>query len=196
MSTENKGIVRRLVEELWTKGNLSVADELFFESYTHHDPSTPDFEKGPEGEKKRLLFYRTAFPDLQFTIEDMIGEGETVTCRWSSTGTHQGPLSVIAPSGKRVSVSGMTFVKFAGGKIVEGWVNWDTFSLLQQLGVVPIIIKKLEDQNAHAKWHTATSRPRRVFAKPASRLGREFRLRIREFAISRVPSSWRAPLNS
>jgi steroid delta-isomerase-like uncharacterized protein len=113
---------------------------------------------GPEGEKKRATFYRTAFPDLQFTIEDMIAEGDTVTYRWSSTGTHLGPLSVIAPSGKKVNVSGMTFVRFADGKIVEGWVNWDTFSLLQQLGVVPVIIKKVDDDHKpHAEWHTAKS---------------------------------------
>jgi steroid delta-isomerase-like uncharacterized protein len=157
MSEENKAIVRRSIEELWTKGNLPAADELFTESYIHHDPSTPDFGGGPEGEKKRVMFYRTAFPDLQFIIEQMIGENETVTCRWSSTGTHRGPLNVIAPSGKKVSVSGMTFCRLAGGKIVEAWVNWDTLSLLQQLGVVPTLIKKLDDQRPHGEWHTAQS---------------------------------------
>lgn len=135
-----------------------MADELFSENYTHHDPSTPDFGPGPEGEKKRVTLYRTAFPDLQFTIEDIISEGQTVTCRWSSTGTHHGPLNVIAPSGKRVSVSGMTFTRFAGEKIIEAWVNWDTLTLLQQLSVVPAIIKKLDnDQRAYAEWHTAKS---------------------------------------
>ena len=148
MSEENKVIVRQSIEELWTKGNLSMADELFSENYTYHDPSTLEFGQGPEGEKKRVTYYRTAFPDLQFTIEDMTAEGDTVTCRWSSTGTHQGPLRV----------SGMTFAKLAGGKIVEGWVNWDTLSLLQQLGVVPVIIKKFDgDEKPHAEWHTAKS---------------------------------------
>jgi predicted ester cyclase len=105
-----------------------------------------------------VTFYRTAFPDLQFTIEDMIAEGDTITWRWSSTGTHQGPLSVIAPSGKKASVAGTTFARVVGGKIVESWVNWDTFGLLQQLGVVPAIIKTQEDdQRPHAGWHTAKS---------------------------------------
>jgi len=157
MPDENKAIVRRLIEELWTNGNLSVADELFSENYTHHDPSTPDFGPGPEGEKKRVTHYRTAFPDLQFTIEDIISEDDIVTCRWSSTGTHLGPLSVIAPSGKKVAVSGMTFTRLAGEKIVEAWVNWDTLTLLQQLSVVPVIIKKVEDERLHAEWHTAKS---------------------------------------
>jgi len=158
MSEENKAIVRRLIEEVWTKGNLSVADELFSEDYTHHDPSTLDFGKGPEGEKKRATLYRTAFPDLQFTIEEMISEGQTAVCRWSSTGTHQGPLNVISPTGKKVRVSGMTFIRLAGGKIIEGWVNWDALSLLQELNVVPAIIKKLDDdQRVHPDWHIAKS---------------------------------------
>jgi len=141
MSEENKAIVRRLMDEVWTKGNLSFVDQVFSGNYIHHDSSTPDFGPGPEGEKKRALLYRTAFPDLQFTIEDLIAEGDTVMLRWSSQGTHRAPLNVIAPTGKRVSVSGMTLARFSGGKIVEGWVNWDALGLLQQLNVVPVLFK-------------------------------------------------------
>jgi len=141
MSDENKATVRRLMEEVWTKGNLSLADQFFSANYTHHDTSTPDFGPGPEGEKKRATLYRTAFPDLQFTVEGVIAEGDTVSVRWSGRGTHRGPLSGVAPSGKKVSVSGMTLVRFAGAKIVEGWVNWDALGLLQQLDVVPSLFK-------------------------------------------------------
>ena len=83
MSEHNKAIVRRLFAELWNTGNLSVADEIFAPNYSHHDPSTPDFGRGPESEKKRATLYRTAFPDLHLTIEDVIAEGETVMTRWS-----------------------------------------------------------------------------------------------------------------
>jgi hypothetical protein len=62
--SDKKAIARRLIEELRTNGNLSVADELISNNYTHHDPSTPEFGAGPEGEKKRVTFYRTAFPDF------------------------------------------------------------------------------------------------------------------------------------
>ncbi len=78
MSKENKTVIRRLFEELWNKGNLSVADQLFAPNYTHHDPSTPDVGLGPESEKKRATLYRTAFPDLRLTIEDIFAEGETL----------------------------------------------------------------------------------------------------------------------
>ena len=141
MSEENKAVVRRWFEELWNKGNLSVADEIFAPTYAHHDPSTPDFERGPESEKKRATLYRTAFPDLRLTIEDLIAEGETVMARWSCRGTHKGDLSGIAPTGKQFTLSGVTIARLAGGKMVEGWVNWDAQGLMQQLGVVPELAK-------------------------------------------------------
>ena len=141
MSEQNKAIVRRLVEELWNKGNLSVADELFAPNYEHHDASTLDFGRGPESEKKRATLYRTAFPDIRLTIEDIIAEGETVMTRWSCRGTHKGDLSGIAPTGKQINISGVTISRLANGKIAEGWVNWDALGLMQQLGVVPELAK-------------------------------------------------------
>jgi steroid delta-isomerase-like uncharacterized protein len=141
MSEENKTIVRRLFEELWNKGNLSVADELFAPNYKHHDTSTLDFGLGPDSEKKRATLYRTAFPDVRFTIEDIVAEGETVMARWSCRGTHKGDLSGIAPTGKQITISGVTIARLANGKMGEGWVNWDALGLMQQLGVVPELAK-------------------------------------------------------
>ena len=114
-----------------------MADELFAPNYDHHDPSTPDVGRGPEGEKKRVALYRTAFPDLRLTIEDVIAEGQTVMARWSCRGTHKGDLSGIAPTGKQFNISGVTIARLSNGKMAEGWVNWDALGLMQQLGVVP-----------------------------------------------------------
>jgi steroid delta-isomerase-like uncharacterized protein len=136
MSDANKNVVRRLFEEVWNKGNLPVADELFAENYSHHDSSTPEFGRGPASEKKRANLYRTAFPDVRLTVEDIIAEGETVTARWSCKGTHKGDLSGIAPTGKQFTISGISIASFTNGKMVEGWVNWDALGLMQQLGVV------------------------------------------------------------
>ena len=141
MPEHNKAIVRRLVEELWNKGNLSVADELFAPNYEHHDASTLDFGRGPESEKKRATLYRTAFPDVRLMIEDIIAEGEIVMTRWSCRGTHKGDLSGIAPTGKQITISGVTIARLANGKMAEGWVNWDALGLMQQLGVVPELAK-------------------------------------------------------
>jgi len=141
MSEANKNVVRRLFEEVWNKGNLPVTDELFTPNYAHHDASTPDVGRGPESEKKRATLYRTAFPDLRLTIEDIIAEGETVVARWSCRGTHNGDLNGIAPTGKQVLISGVSIARFTNGKMSEGFVNWDALSLMQQLGVVPEVAK-------------------------------------------------------
>jgi steroid delta-isomerase-like uncharacterized protein len=137
MSEQNKTVVRRLFDELWNKGNLQVADQLIAPNYMDHDPSSPDFGKGPESEKKRVTHYRTAFQDLRLSIEDLLAEGETVVARWTCRGVHKGELNGIAPTGKQFAITGVTIVRFSNGKIVEGFVNWDALGLMRQLGVVP-----------------------------------------------------------
>jgi steroid delta-isomerase-like uncharacterized protein len=137
MSDANKNVVRRLFDEVWNKGNLPVADQLFDTIYSHHDASTPDFGRGPESEKLRVTLYRTAFPDLHLTVENLTAEGEIVTARWSCRGTHKGDLNGIAPTGKAISITGISVMRFASGKMVESWINWDALGLMQQLGVVP-----------------------------------------------------------
>ena len=141
MSEQNKTSVRRSFEEVWNKGYVPVADELFAPTYTHHDSSTPDVGRGPESEKKRATLYRNAFPDIRFTIDDMIAEGETVMARWSCRATHKGDLSGIAPTGKQININGVSIARFTNGKMAEGWVNWDALGLMQQLGVVPELHK-------------------------------------------------------
>jgi steroid delta-isomerase-like uncharacterized protein len=137
MSEHNKDVVRRLLEEVWNKGNLSIVDEFFTPNYEHHDPSTPDFGRGPESEKKLATFYRNAFPDVRLTIEDIIAEGDTVMARWSCRGTHKGDLRGIAPTGKQINISGVTVARLSNGKVAESYVNWDALGMMQQLGVVP-----------------------------------------------------------
>jgi steroid delta-isomerase-like uncharacterized protein len=137
MSEQNKTNVRRLFEEVWNKGHVPVADELFAPTYTHHDSSTPDVGRGPDGEKKRVALYRNAFPDIRFTVEDIIAEGETVVARWSCRGTHKGELNGIAPTSKQFNITGVSIVRFTNGKMSEGFVNWDALGLMQQLGAVP-----------------------------------------------------------
>ena len=141
MSDANKNVVRRLFEEVWNKGNLPVADELFAQNYNHHDSSTPDFGRGPESEKKRAALYRNAFPDIRVTVEDLIAEGESVTARWSCHGTHKGELNGITPTGKQITISGISVARFTNGKMIEGYVSWDALGMMQQLGVVPELAK-------------------------------------------------------
>ena len=137
-SEQNKAIVRRLFEEPW-KGNLDVVDELTASDYVGHDPANPEPLRGPEGVKEFISTYRAAFPDARITVEQQLAEGDLVATRWSGRGTHEGELMGIQPTGKQVTVSGLTISRLVGGKVVEEFQNWDTLGMLQQLDAIPAL---------------------------------------------------------
>jgi steroid delta-isomerase-like uncharacterized protein len=132
----NKILVRRAIDEIWNKGNLSAVEELYDANCVRHDPASPEFTTGLDNLKQLATLYRTAFPDLLVTIEDMIVEGDKVVTRWSSRGTHKGELQGIAPTGREITSSGISISLIANGKIVEERVNWDNFGLMKQLGAI------------------------------------------------------------
>jgi steroid delta-isomerase-like uncharacterized protein len=133
---ENKAISRRADEELFNRGNLDVADELFAPDFVYHDPAGGELRR-PESVKGYAAMLRDAFPDLQQTIEEQMAEGDKVAYRWTARGTHEGELMGIAPTGKRVEFTGIAVARLANGKIEEIWENYDALGMMQQLGVVP-----------------------------------------------------------
>ena len=136
MSTEdNKAIVRRLLEEGFNQKNLAVFDELYAPNFVYRLALTTI--EGVEAFKQFSITFFTAFPDLRFTIEDQLAEGDKVVTRWIASGTHRGPFQGIPPTGKQVTVTGIGINRLANGKIVENWTNFDMLGLLQQLGVIP-----------------------------------------------------------
>jgi len=135
-SDQNKTIVRRLLEEPW-KGDLRVVDELIDRNYVGYDPSLPEPLRGPDGFKENISTYRSAYSDARITVDEQIAEGDKVASRWTGRGTHDGDLMGVAPTGRQVKVSGLTFSRLANGKVIEEHTNWDTFGMMQQLGVVP-----------------------------------------------------------
>ena len=137
-SEQNKAIVRRLFEEPW-KGNLEVVDELIASDYVGHDPANPEPLRGPESVKEFISTYRAAFPDSRITVEQQLAEGDLVATRWSGRGTHEGELMGIQPTGKQVTISGLTISRLVGGKVVEEFQNWDNFGMLQQLDAIPAL---------------------------------------------------------
>jgi steroid delta-isomerase-like uncharacterized protein len=139
MSTEeNKAIVRRAYEEVFSNGNFAVADELYTATHVNHYPGNPPgLPSGLEGFKQLIAFYRSAFPDLHFTIEDQIAEGDKVVTRTTSAGTNTGSLMGIPATGKSATITGIQIDRIADGKIVETWGNFDQLGLLQQIGIVP-----------------------------------------------------------
>ena len=134
---ENKAISRRADEELFDRGNLEVADELFAPNFVHHDPVSGEDWRGPESVKQYAAMMRAAFPDLYYTVEDQIAEGDKVATRYRAGGTHQGELLGIPPTGNLVEITGISITRVDGGKIEEIWENYDALGMMQQLGVIP-----------------------------------------------------------
>jgi steroid delta-isomerase-like uncharacterized protein len=134
---ENKAVVRRMLEELFNRGNLDLVDAIIAPDFVEHDPAMPEEVRGPEGFRGYVLAYRSAFPDIHIEVEDQLAQGDRVATRWTGSGTHEGDLMGIAPTGNRVTVAGMDISRISGGKIAESWSNYDLMGLMQQLGVIP-----------------------------------------------------------
>jgi predicted ester cyclase len=118
MSTaDNKALVRRFWEGLVGTGNSALADELLAPGYSVHYAGNPPMDR--DGFLQFLGALRTAFPDVAVTVEDLLAEGDEVAVRWTWRGTQQG------------------LFRIANGRIVEDFVQEDTFGLLQQLGAIP-----------------------------------------------------------
>lgn len=137
MSQQNTMLVRRAIEEVWNGGNYANLGDYVAEDIVIH--ASPPGEE-IHGRKGIIQFYgalRAAFPDLHFTIEDQIADGDRVVTRWSASGTHNGEFQGISPTGKTVRITGIDIDRFAGGKVVECWPEANELGLLQQLGVLP-----------------------------------------------------------
>lgn len=139
MPTDNKSIVRRMYEEVWNKRNLEVAKELISPSHAVQILDAVDSGVGPEAYARNVVQFVRAFPDLKFTIIDMIGENEKVVALWSISGTHKGEFRGIAATGKKISVDGITISQLADGKIMDSYVSLDMWGMMKQLGAIPAL---------------------------------------------------------
>lgn len=136
MSTEeNKANIRQFYEEVWNQGNLAAVDELTAADFVDQGLLPP--VHGLEALKQYVGMYRAAFPDAHFTIEDMIADGDKIVVRFTATGTQHGDFMGIPPTGKHVTVTGISITRLEKGKVVEGWSSFDALGMLQQLGVIP-----------------------------------------------------------
>jgi steroid delta-isomerase-like uncharacterized protein len=134
---ENKAVARRWFEDLFNTGDLEVADEIIAPDHVNHDPTLPDIPPGSEGQKQVVNLYRSAFTNAHISVEDQVAEGDKVVTRWRGSGTHQGELMGVAPTGNQVRVTGITINRVSEGKIVESWTNYDALGMMQQIGAVP-----------------------------------------------------------
>ena len=137
MSEQNKQLVRRAVEEIWNRGNYAVIDEFVASDFIVHASALADEIHGPEGATHFYTTLREAFPDIHFTIEDQVAEGDRVVTRWAARATHNGNFQGIPATGKQATLTGIDIDRIVNGKVVECWPNVDELGLLQQLGVIP-----------------------------------------------------------
>lgn len=133
---ENKSLIRHIVEEALNNGHLEIADEYFGSDYVVHIPSREDLPEGPNAFKRAIGLWRSAFADWHMTIEDLVAEGDLVANRFTTTGTHTGPLLGFAPTGRRMVVRGQELHRLVNGKVVESWICDDIPGILAQLGLL------------------------------------------------------------
>ena len=129
-----KAIVRRNNDEFWNQEDMAVADEIIASDYVRHMPNGRDI-RGREGIRQEVAAFHKAFADLQFSLEDVIAEGDKVAARFTGRGTHKGEFTGIPPTGKVVQYGAIVICRIAKGKIVESWAQEDSLWMMQQLGM-------------------------------------------------------------
>jgi steroid delta-isomerase-like uncharacterized protein len=147
MSAANKAIVRRLYEEVWNQRKLELINEIVSPSHAIQAPTVAGSAVGPEAYKREVLRFLAGYPDLQWTIDDLIAEEDKVVARWTMSGTHKGEYLGVPATNKKVSVDGITIHHITNGKIMDSYSNYDALGMMQQLGVVSAL--------GHAKSLTA-----------------------------------------
>jgi steroid delta-isomerase-like uncharacterized protein len=132
---ENKALMRRIPEEVWSKGDFAAADVILSPDFVNHNPA---FGHPPtrDGYKQTVAQFRDAFPDLCMTVEDALAEGDKVALRFRVQGTHRGAFGAFGASGRPIDFTGTATALVRDGKVIELWVNGDLLGLMQQLGAV------------------------------------------------------------
>jgi steroid delta-isomerase-like uncharacterized protein len=134
---KNTAAVKRFYDEVMGKGNLKVIDELVADNYVDHHAPDPKIPANKAGLNQTMAMFRTAFPDLQITVDDIIAKGDKVWAYTTTRGTNKGEFMGMPATGKKVEVKGLDIVRFVNGKAVEHWRLNDDLTMMQQLGAIP-----------------------------------------------------------
>lgn len=141
--TPNTRTLRRLMDEVWSKGNLSIIPEIIADEFTRHGPVVEGRTvEGRDGFTGLVNSYRTGFPDLIVLIDgEVIEHGDLVVTRWRVRGTNTGEAFGQPPTGRPLEISGVNVLRFdRSARVVEEWLGYDTLGIIQQtgLGVPPM----------------------------------------------------------
>lgn len=134
----NEALVRRIVEEVWNRGNLDLVDELYGEKFVGHVLGDDDLLLGPGGYRAWVQRTRTEFPDLRVTLDEVLASEALVCGQWTLTGTNEGDLGSLGlpPTGRSVEYSGLFIARVETGEVVEEWNVGDSYTALVQLGLL------------------------------------------------------------
>ena len=136
MTHNNATIVRQFVDEVITRGNIEAAAQFVWEDVVEQVPF-PGQGPGLEGLKDVLRGMRAGFPDLYFSVEEQIAEGDKVLTRFERTGTHRTEFLGVPATGRSVKVWGMVIDRLEASRIKETRIIMDSLGLMMQLGVFP-----------------------------------------------------------
>ena len=131
-----KDVARRLAEEVFSRGDMRTFDEIFAESYRHHNMPVPDIPGTKEGFRRLVMATRHAFPDVKVQIENVTEEGDLVVFNDSVEATSRGDFLGVPPTGRPLRWTEIHMLRVVGGKIVEHWANFDQLGILKQLGAI------------------------------------------------------------
>jgi len=139
VSEENKENMRRVLEEAFGQGRVEVVDEVLHSDFVCWDPNSESGEiRGADTIKSEIEYFRNAVPDLTYTVDDQIVEGNMVVSRYTVSGTHQGEFFGVPGSGKRIEMTAINIDRFdESGKLVEEWVEYDLLGAMRKIGAIP-----------------------------------------------------------
>jgi steroid delta-isomerase-like uncharacterized protein len=133
---QNKVTVRDFIDGLFTKGDLGAVDTYLAEDFINHDPHF-GAPADREGFRAMGAMMRAGFPDWHSELHQLVAEGDIVVERFTASGTQDGEVMGVAPTGRSVSLPGINIFRLRDGRIVERWGRLDELGLLRQLGIVP-----------------------------------------------------------
>lgn len=133
---ENKTIVRSLIDGLFTRGDLDAVDTYLATDFVNHDPPF-GVSSDRDGMRAAAELVRKAFPDWHSDLHMLVGEEDIVVERFTASGTHQGELMGVTPTGNTVSLKGINIFRLRDGQVVEWWGRLDELGMFRQLGLAP-----------------------------------------------------------
>lgn len=137
-AAKNKAIIRRIYEESLNTGKLEMLNEVISADFTFQG------NKGPSAYADVIRMLRQGFPDIKWTIQDLIAEGDRVVIRSSWTGTHTGTFRTFTATNKKVNDSAIAIYQFKDDKVITIWIETDRLGFLQQIGLIPEDVATLQ----------------------------------------------------